>query len=191
MTDKKVKEIMISVNDYPIVDHEASIFDAIKILEKSYDHSRGNKHPYRAVLVSQNNKIIGKIGHLTFLKALEPNYERLQMDETLIRANLSSDFIDAVKTNFNLWENNFIDICSRAAAIIVKDIMKPIKESINGDSDLIEAMHKMIMWQTLSIPVVEGGKIIGIIRLSDLYEEFATFISGNCCNNSNKNQEGI
>ena len=183
MKEKKVKEIMIPLSDYASVDQNTTIFEAILELEKSQEKIHGKMQPYRAVLVlDDNKKIVGKIGHLTFLKAMEPNYDKIKMDSKLRRANLNADFINSLMDNFKVWEENFFDICNRAKNVQVKDVMKPVEEHIDEAATLVEAMHKMIMWQTLSVLVSSGMEIVGIIRLSDLYEELAAYIKKSCAN---------
>jgi len=56
----------------------------------------------------------------------------------------------------------------------VKNVMHSVVENIDEEASLAEAIHKMIMWQTLSILVRRKGDVVGILRLSDLYTELAT-----------------
>jgi hypothetical protein len=56
--------------------------------------------------------------------------------------------------------------------------MSPVTERIGGDAMLTEAIHKIVTYQTLSILVMEQGRVTGILRLSDLIAEVATFMSG-------------
>lgn len=52
--------------------------------------------------------------------------------------------------------------------------MRPIKESVDEDAPITEAIHKMIMWQAMRVLVTRGEKeVIGVLRLSDLYSEVA------------------
>ncbi len=56
--------------------------------------------------------------------------------------------------------------------IEVKYLMRPIRESINEEAPITEAIHKMIMWQAMRVLVTRSEKeVIGVLRLSDLYSE--------------------
>ena len=172
MRDKKVRDTMIPISEYATVKHDAKLIDAIMTLERTREKTAGKKHHYRAVLVVDGrNRIIGKIGYLSFLKAMEPNYDKLKMEDALTRVNLNPDFINDLMENFNLWEEDFLDICNRAKRVKVTEAMKPVDENIDADASLIDAMHKLIVWNTMSLLVQDKGEIIGIIRLSDVYEE--------------------
>lgn len=182
MKDKKVKEFMITVDKYPSVHYQSSVFDAIEILEEAQKNLPENLHPYRAVLVvDDKNSIIGKVGHFALLKALEPKYNTVAADvEKLSKANLSSDFVKSMMDHFQLWNESFFDICALLKNIPVKDIMHPTSESIDENSTVGEAIHKLIMWQTLSILVSRDGKIIGIIRISDIYNKIVEHMKKDC-----------
>jgi CBS domain-containing protein len=181
MKNKTVKDLMIPIENYASVNHRASILEAMITLRKSQENVPKNLQPFRAVLViDDNNKIIGKIGHLAFLKALEPKYRKLNDLERLAQANLSEDFINTMMENFNLWTGDFYDLCSRVNSVQVKDIMKQVDERIDENATIVEAMHKIIMWQTLSILVNRGDEVVGIIRLSDIYNELESYIINEC-----------
>jgi len=181
MDQKKVKDLMVGLEDYAIVDEDACLLDAVKALDKAQARLQPGQMKHRAVLIrDKNGKIIGKFGHLAFLKALEPKYQSVGDINTLARAGLSSEFVNAMMDTFNFWDVSFTDICKKARSLRVKDVCHPIKENIGQDAPITEAIHKFIMWQSLSIPVSDGDKIVGILRLSDLYTELAKEITMIC-----------
>ena len=51
--------------------------------------------------------------------------------------------------------------------------MRPVTESIDENASLCEAIHKIVILQTLSILVKRGREVIGLLRLSDLFDEIA------------------
>ncbi|MBU0518986.1 CBS domain-containing protein [bacterium] len=167
-----VKDVMLPLDDYALVPEDASMVDAYCALEEAQKRLPPGRQASRAVLVvDKSGKIIGKVGQLAFLKALEPKYDKVGDVGALSRAGLSSDFISSMMENLNLWKENFFDISQRAKITRVKEIMHPIDESIDGDAHLSEAIHKIVMYQTLSLLVTRGKQVIGILRLSDLFNE--------------------
>jgi len=78
MDRKKVKDIMIPVEEYATINKDASLLDMVYILDESNKKLPEGHHKLRSVLVTDlYGDIIGKIGHLVFLKALEPKYDRM------------------------------------------------------------------------------------------------------------------
>lgn len=181
MESKKVRDLMISLENYPVVDEDANLYEAIVKLDEANKQLPAGRQHYRAVLVmSEEKKIIGKIGLWSFLKAFEPKYRSMADLEKLQNANLSSEFIETITNYFQLWEDKIFDACETARSIKAKDAMKPAIERIDADSTIIDAMHKIIMWQTLSILVNDASKIIGIIRISDIYSYISDYVINQC-----------
>jgi predicted transcriptional regulator len=177
MKTKKVKELMLPLDDYAVVNEDATLLDAVRALREAQKRLPEGRQPSRAILVTdKTGKIIGKLGHLAFLKALEPRYNLVGDLPTLAHAGLSSDFINMMMDRMSLWEGDFMDICKRAKSVKVKDAMRSVTECIDEEAPLNEAIHNIIVWQTLSILVKRGNQIVGILRLSDLYDEMSKLI---------------
>ena len=177
MKVKLVKDLMLPLNAYPTVREDGSLIDAVMALENAQQMLKEGSHPHRAVLVVDNRgNVIGKIGQLAFLKALEPGYNSLGDLQLLSKSGLSTELIEVMRDNFNFWNDSLENICQRAHTIRVKDVMHPFSESVEEDETLVEAIHAILMGQTLSLLVRKEQKITGIIRLSDLFSEITSTI---------------
>lgn len=171
---------MLPLSEYAVVSESATLLDALQALDTAQVRLAPGRQLHRAVLIrGKDGKIIGKLGHLGFLKALEPKYGVLGNIETLSRAGLNNDFITSMMDNLRFWSEDMADICSRAKVIRVVDVMRPATESINVDASLTEAIHSLVMMQTLSLLVISGDEVVGILRLSDLFAELSSYIQ-NC-----------
>ncbi len=174
MDQKTVKDLMVPLEDYPVVPEGATLLDAIKALEAAQQHLPPGRQPHRAVLVEDGNKrIVGKVGQLAFLKALEPKYNILGDLETLARAGIRPDFISSAMEHYQFLQDNLSDLCWHGRSICVRDVMRPVTEHIPETASLREGIHQIIMLQTLSILVTRGTEVVGLLRLSDLFEEVA------------------
>jgi CBS domain-containing protein len=183
MEIKKVKDLMIPLENYASVHMNATLLDAALEMRKSQNKLIPGMQPIRAVLVvDDDNNIIGKMGHLAFLKALEPKYNKIIDFEKLSRVGVSPALISSISDNLRLWQDDLSSIIKRASSIKVKDAMNPVSESIDENESITEAIHQIIVLQLLSLLVKSGSKIVGIIRLSDLYDE----VEQNLINEFNK-----
>lgn len=181
MYRKLVKELMIPVSQYPTVHQDAMMHEAFIALGEANRNIPEKQQHYRAVLVrNDEGKIVGKIGQISFLKALEPKYKGIFDYDKLSRLSLSNSFIDTMQDQFALWGDDTLDLCNIASNIKCSDIMLPAEQHIGQDETIAQAIHKIIMWQTLSLLVVEGDEIVGIIRLSDVYSSIEDFIINSC-----------
>ena len=102
------------------------------------------------------------------------NNRRLQLYlPTLSRAGISKNFMQAMRNDLAMWQNDFDDYVARAKRTLVKDVMHPVVEHVNIDDPIGEAIHKLVMYQTLSLVVFDRGKAVGILRLADLFPVIA------------------
>jgi Mg2+/Co2+ transporter CorC len=71
----KVKGLMVPLSEYAVISEEADIHEAVLALEKAQQEYSQSRYPHRAVLVEdRNHTIVGKLGLIDVLRALEPRY---------------------------------------------------------------------------------------------------------------------
>lgn len=164
------RDLMRPLDDYAAVPGDGTLRDAVRILKEDRVRLLSGGHPPRAVLVvDSERRVIGQMGHLDFLSALEHQYRLLGDPDTLSRAGVSAELVDSSTDYLGFWQGSLPDICKRARSIKVTDLMHPITESISEDAPLSEAIHKIVMWQGMRILVTRGSEVIGVLRLADLF----------------------
>ena len=167
-----VQELMVPLSEYTTVSEEATLYDAVLALEKAQQSFDPKKHRHRAVLVyDKKHRVVGKLGQMDILKTLEPKYAEMGDLVPLSRAGFSPEFLKSMIEKFALWDKPLTDICSKAAGLKVKDIMyTPTKgEYVEEDASLGEAIHQLVMGHHQSLLVTRGKKIVGILRLVDVF----------------------
>jgi CBS domain-containing protein len=169
-----VKDLMLPLSEYATVSEEATLYDAVLALENAQQTFDPKKHRHRGVLAfDKDNKIVGKLGQLDILKALEPRYAEMGDLGPLSRAGFSPQFLKVMIEKFALWDKPLSDICSKAAQMKVKDIMYTPTEGeyVEEDASLGEAIHQLVMGHHQSLLVTRGEEIVGILRLVDAFKE--------------------
>jgi hypothetical protein len=181
MEAKHVKDVMVPLDDYAVVDSNATVFEALMALRESQTRLKPGQYLHRAVLVKNGDgAIVGKLGHLSFLKALEPKYNEIGDLPSLARAGLTPEFISSLAVKWDIFKEDLGEACKRLKEVRVVDAMHPVKEHIDENAPMSEAIHKIVMWQTLSILVISGGKAVGLLRLGDLFNEVFGELVCNC-----------
>lgn len=166
--------MMIPRDSFPVVRENATLLEALEVLETAQQSLPEGRQPYRAVLVvNSEGEITGKIGQLAFLKALEPKYAALGDLDQLARAGVSDEAQSLMMEHFRFFQDDIKDLCRMARMVLAKDAMHPLIESVEENASLNDALHQIVFYQTLSVLVTRQGKIVGILRLSDLFEEIA------------------
>jgi CBS domain-containing protein len=178
MEAKKVKDIMLALSEYAVVSPETTLFEAVMALDNAQKRLQPGRQPHRAVLVVDDDcNVVGKLGHQGFLKALEPKYDKLEHLTGLSQAGINEEFISSMMEDLRFWQSGLRDISHRARTVKMKEVMRPVTESIDEDAPLSEAIHMLIMCGTLSILVTRDSTVVGILRLSDVFDEAVKVIS--------------
>jgi signal-transduction protein with cAMP-binding, CBS, and nucleotidyltransferase domain len=92
---------------------------------------------------------------------------------SIARAGFSNDFMKSMMEKFSLCEIPFTQMCARVSDLKVKEFMhKPVgDEYIEADAALCEAIHILVMGHHQSLLVTRDGKIVGVLRLTDVFKE--------------------
>lgn len=179
MKEIKVKKLMIPLEEYATVPQEATIYEAVVALEESWEKETKTSYKHRAVLVLDGQRnVVGKLSQHAMIRVLEPKYSEIGDMDRLSHFGLNVDFIQAMVEKQELWTDPLETLCSRAANLTVKDVMTILGEGdyIGIDSSLAEAVHLLVMGHKLSLLVTSGDKVVGILRLSDVFDKVRELI---------------
>ncbi len=171
-----VKDLMVPLEEYATVSEEATLFEAVVALEQAQetlDRTRF-KYLHRAILVyDKNNNIVGKISQLDVLRALEPKYGEMGDQQSISRFGFSKKFLQSLREQFSLLDIPFDEACRKAAQLKGKKFMHSPTEGeyVNEDATLDVAIHRLVMGHHQSLLVTRGEKIVGIIKLTDVFAE--------------------
>jgi len=183
---------MLSLDEYVVVTKKTSLHDALLALEGAQAKLPPHSPRHWAVLVAdESGHIVGKLGLRTFLAALEPKYETLGDLDRLNQAGLSPDFLESILDNYRFWQDGRENICQRAHALQVLQVMQPIRISIGPDASLAKAIHLFVLWNTFSLLVVEDDRAVGILRLSDLFRHVSAYVTSSDCRNGENQPRSI
>lgn len=167
MKNIHVKEVMIPILNYVTVKKENSLIDVLQALEAG----RSDKHAHRdAIVVNDDGAIIGKVTMIDIFRALEPNYKKIDPEQT--KGVLSSRFIMKAVKDFNLWMEPMQDVTERGKKLKVADVMHiPEKAEYIEESDTLEkALNQYVMGVHQPIIVKNGEEVTGILRFGDIFE---------------------
>jgi len=173
MKKVKVREVMVPIDEYATVDMEATIGEAVDALERAQAHLGEEDYKHRAVLVLDREKnVVGKLSQLDFIRGLEPKYRQIMDYKYLTRHGLTKDFLRAMLAEQRLWERSLEEICRDGSEIKVKEVMYTPEDNeyVTADASLDEAIHQFVMGRHQSLLVTENSKIVGILRLTDVFK---------------------
>ena len=154
-----VRDIMKPLQSYPHVDADATLGDVFAILNERYEAAE----QFRSVLVlDKAQRLIGKISLHDLLHSLLPDY-LLHLDDA------HSDVVDSSLVSLALhWQDDSEDHCRKVANYRVGAYAKRAAPPIAPDAPLTLALYLFANSDYNVIPVAEGGRIVGVLRVVDL-----------------------
>lgn len=179
MNHTVVKDLMVPLEGYATVARSATLRDAVMALEKSMARVDPDKHKHRAVLVlDDNGDVVGKLTMFDILIALEPRYAGSEIFEATARSGMNEEFVKSM-LNQVFWDKPLQFFCGRAVELNVSDFMQSLDDGlyIKAEATLGEAIHRMVVPRNQSLLVTKDGKIVGVLRLSDVFSEVCRMIA--------------
>jgi CBS domain-containing protein len=177
-----VKDLMVPLHEYATVSQDATLFEAVIALENAQSEFDQNRYRHRAVLIlDKSGNVVGKVSQLDILRAMEPKYGDMGDHVPLTRFGYSSKFISSLLEKFSLWETPIHETCQKAMNQKVADFMHVPSEGeyVEEESTLTGAIHHLVMGHHQSLLVTKGKKIVGILRLTDVFKEITQIVK-NC-----------
>jgi len=173
MENHSVKDLMIPISEYATVVLGTSLADALDALEKSQKAHTANKYQHRAILVlDDNGDIVGKIGQLRALKAIEPRYDFNDKIQELKKYNFSEEYISQIRDRYRseepILDKEALKIIARKK---VEEFMQKPKAGsfVSEQSTLDTAVHKLAAGRLQSLLVTRNKKIVGVLRMADVF----------------------
>jgi Mg2+/Co2+ transporter CorB len=168
----RVKDIMVPLSEYATVRAGSTLYEAVLALEKAQEEFDHTKYRHRGVLVlDRSDRVIGKLGHMDALRALEPKTDPANGIKDLIQFGFSPVFVADLRKKERLKGAPLSDLCRKTLELKVEDFMRSMadEELIDLEASLDIAIHQLVLGNYLSLLVTENDEIIGILRLTDVF----------------------
>ena len=164
--EKKVREVMIPIDEYTKIYIDQNVKDAIMALKKSFllkiATSKIMETGHRSILVMDSqDEVQGILSINDLLKAMMPAYLNAPKPSTA----------DSVQYSPMFWKGMFTRAVRDLVKVKVHEIMSIAPLTIADDSNLMEAAYMIITNKVRRLLVVKSGEVIGIIREQDLFFE--------------------
>ena len=137
------------VTEYYTVAARASLTEAVKIIKRAGERGR---RVFGLMVVDESNRLVGMISMYDILLFLRPKHIH-------IWGNMEDIDVEGV----------IAETCSKVALVQVGDLMSSDIITIGPEAHIMMVLDVMIKKHVRRLPVVEGGEIIGIVYISDLF----------------------
>lgn len=178
-----VKDLMVPIAKFPRISDTATFSGAVMALERAQEEFMSGKREQRIMLVTDSeNKVVGKLSPIDVVRGLEPGFDKLVDEQSSVYVEKFDYVIQPMKEQTTLWAKPLDDLCDKAKDVLVKDFIQPPKTSqiIDQEANLNIAFHRFVMYRHDSLFVLDGKKLVGLLRFSDVYREISRRIKEAC-----------
>jgi len=163
MNIKKAGDVMIPLDSYPHIPFWFTLCQAMAEMEKAEFDVGGRKSLPRCVLVfNEAYELLGAVRRRDILRGLEP--EALA-DIILPQVLKKSPQVSDPKVSKKIAEK-----LQRP----VSDVMRPIKDSVEHDDNVIKVICRLVSRNLSFIPVMQDGQVVGVVRTVELIRELSS-----------------
>ncbi|MHB8069139.1 MAG: CBS domain-containing protein [Desulfobaccales bacterium] len=163
---KTAKDMMIRLEDFPHIPYWFSLREAMAIIREAAIKFGGSFEPRAVLVFDEKYQLMGILTLRDIIIGLEPRF----LQETgLIKMD----------PNLTVFTGDFLGPkMKEQSQRPVSEVMSPIKATSDARDPLTKALYLMIKENVGLMPVMQNGKVEGMLRLSDLFGEISRSVLG-------------
>lgn len=166
--EKRVRDLMIPIEEYETVTADSLVGDAVALLDEALDKPGARRS---LLVVDENGDAMGILTLRGLIKAIEPRFS----DPDLLPHSISWIIEDAKPRTYP--EGFFTQRSRQEATKRVREVLEK-KEliTVEAEAPLLKAVHLMLRHNVGRLPVLERGRLVGMIRLNEIFREIARVV---------------
>ena len=176
---KNLKDIMIPIDHYAVVDPGATLQEAVSSLRTSYCKiEKGfceETGPRTVLVVDSKGELVGVLDFRSILKVLVPEVAG-SLSERIAALEISIVFAQAGAEDLDLSQEDVTTRVIKNAQVKVKKIMLKNIAHVQSDTSLLDALKLSFRKKLVMLPVYEGKQLVGVVRDADLFLAVADII---------------
>jgi CBS domain-containing protein len=164
--DKKVKDLMIPLEDFPHIPYWFTLRQAMAIVREAVGKFAGAFEPRAVLVFDEKYQLMGILTLRDIIKGLEPKF-------------LQETGLVKMDPNLTVLLKDLLGPDMRTASQRpVNEVMCPIAVTVDAGAPVAKALYLMIQENVGFLPVMHSGNVAGMVRLSDLFNEVAQLVLG-------------
>ena len=173
MENVRVADIMTPLDDYPHIPYWFTLRQAMVEIQNFQLEVAGKKSLPRVVLVfDEAYQLLGTARRRDIMRGLEPRFlvtqpleYRKKLFDVAIDPNLAEVSYDRVVKGIR-----------EQAKRPVSDVMRPVEATVDAEDHMMKAIYEMVTLSLALIPVLQDGRVVGVLRSVDLFHELAVLL---------------
>ncbi len=167
--DKKIKDIMVGVFEYPHIPYWFSVSQAIKMVKVSFLDTKKYPEPMVILVFDEKYNLLGTLTLKDILKGLDPIF---------LKTAAKTKSPGKEEKDLPLILDTLFDKESKALAEKpVGEIKVPAKYFVEPDDPIKKAAYLMLRHDLIFLPVLENKKkFVGLVRMIEVFDEISDTI---------------
>ncbi|MCS6997910.1 MAG: CBS domain-containing protein [Aquificaceae bacterium] len=162
---KRVRDFMVSIEDYPTLNHRKSLKEAFLLLIESLEAGRDYRN---VIVVGDRGELLGVLSMMDLVEGILPSFLR---EPRAYQGHLQEDPGLSL-----IWQDILADAPRASVERKVGEALHPAKIVLHQEDPLTKAVYYMARHRLTLLPVVEGGKVVGVIRFLDIFKEISRVV---------------
>jgi CBS-domain-containing membrane protein len=146
---KKLKDIIIPLSNYPHMPYWGTLREAIAQLNVAYETGH-----HTVLVFDEGYKLVGMLHQKDILQGLVPKFAQHYEEGVPI-----------------FWDDLMEAGNERRLALQIKEFMSGVKHVAEAEDNILKAAHMILQEKSYLLPVMQDGKLIGVVRMGDLFHE--------------------
>jgi len=174
--DRKASEVMVAIKGYPHIHESTTIKQALLAIGASVVVLEdGHQISPRYVLVfDDEERLVGVVSRRDLLRGLSPQAKSFETSMTQLGAMAPLAKMSPAMTTS--WQALLGPAAIANGARPVKDIMAPIRGTVERNDDLGTVVSAMLRHRIDLVPVMDGGKTVGVVLMTDVFDIVAEYV---------------
>ncbi len=164
--EKKVKDLMIPLTDYPHIPYWFTIKQAIAIVKKTALGLEGKLEPTILLIFDEKYQLVGSLSMKDLIRGIEKKFSR------------SGDWMSKEWDTPVFFEGLFTAGVKEEAEKSVSEIMSPVKNTVEANDSIIKAIYIMMEKDLTLLPVIDQRSVVGVIRFNEIFSEISKLVLG-------------
>jgi CBS-domain-containing membrane protein len=153
-TKKKVKDLVIPLTEYPHMPYWATLREAIAQLNVAFETGH-----HTVLVFDEAYKLVGMLLQKDILRGLKPKFVEHHEEGVPIQ-----------------WNSLLESGSEKRLAKPIKEFMSEATATIDAEDSMLKASHIMVREDAYVLPVMEGHKLIGVVRMGDIFHEITNAV---------------
>jgi CBS domain-containing protein len=164
---KTIQDILVPLAEYPHLRDTSTLRDAFTTLKEGFASGKRFRH---VLVLNDKGQLVGILGIRDILRGMFPEYLR-----TREHARHEAPIPDFPALTL-IWAQTCETQCPVAADKMVADFMATVPGKVDANDPITKAAYLLVTHDTSMLPVVDGKKLVGVVRMVDVFNEAAKVV---------------